>query len=100
MAQLRGARLVFASETDEGHRLAEARIKDLTGGEDIAARFMRGEWFSFVPTFTPWLATNHKPVIRGTDAAIWDRVGLIPFTVRFRLPDEPEDGRSRLPISR
>ena len=93
IAQLRGARFVFASETGEGRRLAEAKIKDLTGGEDIAARFMRGEWFSFAPTFTAWLATNHKPTIRGTDPAIWDRIALVPFTVRFRLPDEPEDAR-------
>ncbi len=93
VAQLRGARFVFASETGEGRRLAEAKIKDLTGGEDIAARFMRGEWFSFAPTFTAWLATNHKPVIMGTDPAIWDRIALVPFTVRFRLPDEPEEAR-------
>ena len=54
---------------------------------------MRGEWFSFAPTFTAWLATNHKPTIRGTDPAIWDRIALVPYTVRFRLPDEPEDAR-------
>jgi putative DNA primase/helicase len=89
VAQLRGARFVFASETNEGRRLAEATIKDLTGGEDISARFMRGEWFSFAPTFTPWLATNHRPVIRGSDPAIWDRVRLIPFSVR--IPDEEQD---------
>lgn len=91
VAQLRATRFVFASETNEGRRLAEATIKDLTGGEDISARFMRGEWFSFTPTFTPWLATNHKPVIRGTDPAIWDRIRLIPFAVR--IPDEEQDPR-------
>jgi putative DNA primase/helicase len=89
IAALRGARFVFASETNEGHRLAEATIKDLTGGEEISARFMRGEWFSFAPTFTPWLATNHRPIIRGSDPAIWDRIGLIPFTVR--IPDDEQD---------
>lgn len=92
VAQLRGARFVFASETGDGRRLDEARVKDLTGGEDIPARFMRGEWFSFPPTFTLWLATNHKPVVRGTDAAIWDRLRLVPFGVRFRLADELDDG--------
>lgn len=91
VAQLRGTRLAFASETNEGRRLGEATIKDLTGGEDISARFMRGEWFSFVPTFTPWLATNHKPVVTGTDLAIWDRIRLIPFDVR--IPDEEQDPR-------
>lgn len=89
IAQLRGARFVFASETNEGRRLGEATIKDLTGGEDISARFMRGEWFSFAPTFTPWLATNHRPEIRGTDHAIWDRIALVPFTVR--IPEQQQD---------
>lgn len=92
IAQLRGARLAFGSETGEGRRLAEAKIKELTGDESISARFMRGEWFDFRPTFTPWLATNHRPVIKGSDAAIWDRIRLVPFNVRFRLPDEPDDG--------
>jgi len=89
LAALRGARFVFASETNDGRRLDEATIKDLTGGEDISARFMRAEWFSFTPTFTPWLATNHRPVIRGTDPAIWDRITLVPFSVR--IPDDEQD---------
>lgn len=89
IAALRGVRFVFSSETNEGHRLAEAVVKDLTGGESISARFMRGEWFRFPPTFTPWLATNHRPVIRGTDPAIWDRIALVPFVVR--IPDDEQD---------
>lgn len=89
IAALRGVRFVFSSETNEGHRLAEAVVKDLTGGESISARFMRGEWFTFPPTFTPWLATNHRPVIRGSDPAIWDRIALVPFNVR--IPDDEQD---------
>jgi putative DNA primase/helicase len=89
IAQLRGARFVFTSETADGQRLDEGLVKDLTGGEDVSARFMRGEWFSFTPTFTPWLATNHRPVIRGTDEAIWDRIRLIPFNVR--IPEAEQD---------
>lgn len=81
VARLRGARFVSAVETEEGKRLAEAMVKDLTGGDTIAARFMRGEWFDFKPSFKIWLATNHKPVIRGTDNAIWNRIRLIPFSV-------------------
>jgi putative DNA primase/helicase len=92
IAQLRGARMAFGSETGEGRRLAEAKIKEMTGDESISARFMRGEWFDFRPAFTPWLATNHRPVIKGSDAAIWDRIRLVPFNVRFRLPDEPDSG--------
>jgi len=88
VAKLKGARFVFCSEADEGKRLGESLIKDLTGGDTIAARFMRGEWFEFQPSFKIWLATNHKPIIRGTDNAIWDRIRLIPFTVSI-----PEDER-------
>lgn len=89
IASLLGARFVFASETNEGHRLDESVIKKLTGGEEISARFLYAEWFSFLPTFTPWLATNHRPVIRGSDHAIWDRIALVPFNVR--IPDEEQD---------
>jgi putative DNA primase/helicase len=92
IAALRGRRFVYTSESEEGERLAEARIKDLTGGDRQTARFMRGEWFDFAPTFKIWLATNHKPEIRGTDNAIWDRIKLIPFTVTIpegqRVPKE------------
>lgn len=83
IARLKGARFVFAAETDEGRRLSEALIKDLTGTDTISARFMRGEFFDFKPEFKLWLATNHKPNIRGTDPAIWDRIRLIPFDVRI-----------------
>jgi len=83
IARLRGARFVYASEAEEGRRLAEARIKDLTGGDTITARFLHQEWFEFRPEFKLWLGTNQKPVIRGTDPAIWDRIRLVPFDVRI-----------------
>ncbi len=88
VARLNGTRFVNASEVEAGRRLAESQIKDLTGGDKIAARFMRAEWFEFYPLFKIWLSTNHKPVIRGTDNAIWDRIRLIPFTVRFEGKDK------------
>lgn len=81
IAALRGVRFVSAVEADDGARLAESLIKQMTGQDKIAARFLHGEWFEFVPQFKLWLATNHKPVIRGCDEAIWRRVRLIPFTV-------------------
>lgn len=81
IARLRGARFVYTSESEEGKRLAESLIKDLTGGDTLSARFLYAEPFEFAPTFKIWLATNHKPVIRGTDNAIWNRVRLIPFNV-------------------
>lgn len=89
IARLKGARFVNANETEEGKHLAEAQVKQLTGGDMITARFLRQEFFDFKPQFTPWLRTNHKPVIRGTDKAIWDRIRLIPFTVR--IPDDEVD---------
>ena len=89
LARLKGARLVTASEAEKGARLAEALVKQVTGRDTIAARFLYAEFFDFRPTFTLWLATNHKPVIRGTDPAIWDRIRLIPFTVR--IPEDEQD---------
>jgi putative DNA primase/helicase len=81
VARLKGARFVTASETEEGRRLAESLVKDLTGQDTISARFMRAEWFDFKPSHKLWLSTNHKPEIRGTDNAIWRRIRLIPWTV-------------------
>lgn len=94
VARLRGTRFVFCSEAEEGKRLGESLIKDLTGGDTLSARFMRAEWFEFEPTFKIWLATNHRPIIRGTDDAIWDRIRLIPFTVS--IPPDERIPRSRL----
>jgi putative DNA primase/helicase len=94
LAKLKGGRFVYCSETEEGKRLAESLIKDLTGGDTISARFMRGEWFTFRPEFKLWLSTNHRPVIRGTDDAIWARLRLIPFN--FQIPAEERIPRSRL----
>jgi putative DNA primase/helicase len=89
LARLRGVRAVTAAETGDGRRLDEERVKALTGSDVISARFMRGEWFDFQPVFKLALATNHLPVIRGTDHAMWRRVRLIPFTVT--IPDDEQD---------
>lgn len=89
IARLRGSRFVTASEVDEGRRMAESLVKQMTGGERLTARFMRGEFFEFVPEFKLWIGTNHKPVIRGTDNAIWRRIRLIPFEVT--IPPEKRD---------
>jgi putative DNA primase/helicase len=90
VARLRGARFVAAVETPEGRRLNETMVKRLVGGDTMAARFMRGEWFEFSPSFKAWIGTNHKPVIRGTDEAIWRRIRLLPFTVT--IPEAERDG--------
>lgn len=83
IARLRAARFVATSETEDGKRLAEGLVKQLTGGDVIAARYLYGEFFEFIPQFKIWLAANHKPVIRGDDYAIWRRIHLIPFTATF-----------------
>jgi putative DNA primase/helicase len=88
VARLKGARFVSASETEEGRRLAESRIKDLTGQDTITARFMRAEFFDFEPTHKLWLSTNHKPEIRGTDNAIWRRIRLVPWGVAIPAPEQ------------
>ena len=87
VARLRGARFVTAIETADGQRLDVGLVKQMTGGTDVlTARFMRQEFFEFRPQFKLWLACNHKPTVRDTTDSIWDRIRLIPFTVRI-----PED---------
>jgi len=83
VAALKGARFVSAAEVEQGRRLAESKVKQLTGRDTVTARFLFGEPFNFTPEFKLWLSTNNKPVIQGTDDAIWDRIRLIPFTQRF-----------------
>jgi putative DNA primase/helicase len=81
LAGLRGARLVTAVETEEGRRWAESKIKALTGGDKVAARFMRQDFFEFAPQFKLLIAGNHKPGLRSVDEAIRRRLHLIPFAV-------------------
>ena len=90
LAGLRGARLVTATETEEGRRWAESRIKQLTGGDTVSARFMRQDFFEYRPTFKLFIAGNHKPSLRSVDEAIRRRFHLIPFAVT--IPPEERDG--------
>ena len=89
LARLRGTRFVTTTETDQGRRLSEPLVKQITGNDRITARFLYGEYFNFVPTFKIWMATNHKPIIKGTDHGIWRRIKLIPFLVR--IEEENQD---------
>ncbi|EKD95362.1 MAG: hypothetical protein ACD_24C00509G0002 [uncultured bacterium] len=91
IARLQGARFVTASEPEDGCRLSESLIKQLTGNKTITARFMFGEWFDFEPKFKIWMDANHKPVIRGTDYAIWRRIKLIPFNVTISPEKKDKD---------
>jgi putative DNA primase/helicase len=88
LAGLRGAHLVTATETEEGRRWAEAKIKGLTGGDQISARFMRQDYFDFTPQFKLVISGNHKPSLRSVDEAMRRRFNLVPFTVTI-----PEDER-------
>jgi putative DNA primase/helicase len=89
IARLAGARLVVSIEVDEGRRLAEGLVKTLTGGDTIAARFLYGEFFEFVPQFTLVLACNHAPRVNAQDAALWRRIARIPFV--HVVPPEDRD---------
>jgi putative DNA primase/helicase len=89
IARLKGARFVSASETSEGAEIDEAFVKVATGGDTITARFLNAEFFDFRPQFKILLSTNHKPSIKGTDPAVWDRIHLTPFL--FRIPDDQVD---------
>ena len=89
LARLKGARLVTTSEVEQGKPLSESLIKQITGEDVLTARFLYGEYFSFKPTFKIFMATNHKPKIKGADNGIWRRIKMIPFTVT--IPPERRD---------
>ena len=81
MAGLRGARMVTSIETEQGSRWAESKLKALTGGDKITARFMRQDFFEFVPQFKLLVVGNHKPAIRNVDEAMRRRLHMVPFTI-------------------
>lgn len=89
IARLKGARFVTSVEPNEGMRLNEGLLKQLTGDDVVTARRLYGDEFEFKPEFKLWMATNHKPIIRGTDTGIWRRIHIIPFTIS--IPIEKTD---------
>ncbi len=89
LARIAGARMATASEGEDGARLAESIIKQLTGEYAITVRRLYENEFEFTPTAKIWLTTNHEPVIRGTDEGIWRRIWMVPFTVQ--IPEEKRD---------
>jgi P4 family phage/plasmid primase-like protien len=99
LAGLRGARLVTATETEQGRRWAEAKIKALTGGDRVSARFMRQDFFEYTPAFKLVIGGNHKPGLTGVNDAIRRRFHLVPFTVTIAEPDKelPEKLRPEWP---
>ena len=89
IARLKSARFVTSVEPNEGMRLNEGLVKQLTGGDKVTCRFLYGDEFEYVPEYKIWIGTNHKPTIRGTDIGIWRRIRLIPFEVN--IPKEKVD---------
>ena len=89
IARLRGLRLVTASETQQGRAWDEAKIKNLTGGDKLTGRFMRGDFFDFTPSFKLFIVGNHKPRLSTVDEAIRRRMLIVPFTVE--IPPEQRD---------
>jgi putative DNA primase/helicase len=95
VARLKGRRLVAVNETAESEQLNEARVKFVTSQDMITARNLYGHFFDFFPTHKTFLATNHKPIIKGTDEGIWRRVQLVPFTVTIPEGAVEKDFRER-----
>ena len=89
LARLASARVVSASEPERGKPLAESLVKQLTGGDAVTVRFLFKEFFEYLPAFKVWLAGNSRPTISGSDAGIWRRIRLIPFSVK--IPDDERD---------
>jgi len=89
LAVLRGIRFVTSIETREGKKLDESVVKQVTGGDPVACRRMKEDFWEYMPEFKVFLATNHRPVIRGVDHGIWRRIRLIPF--RVKIPEEDKD---------
>jgi putative DNA primase/helicase len=83
IADLRGKRFAIASETNENDKLSLAKLKRLSGGDMLTGRQLYGQKFDFHPTHHLWLATNHKPSMRGATKAVFDRIKLVPFKVRI-----------------
>jgi putative DNA primase/helicase len=96
IARLRGTRFVTTTEAEQGKRLSEPLIKQITGNDRMTARFLYGEFFNFVPTFKIFMATNHKPVIKGTDYGIWRRIKLVPFTTTIAKEDQDKHLEKKL----
>jgi putative DNA primase/helicase len=82
-AALQSRRLAVCMETAEGRRLDAPTAKQLTGGDTITARYMRQDFFSFEPSHTLLMVTNHKPVVSGSDEALWRRLAVVPFEQKF-----------------
>jgi P4 family phage/plasmid primase-like protien len=91
IARLAGARMVLCSEVNEDDRFDEAKVKQLTGGDTLTARFMRQDHFTFAATHQLWLMGNHKPAVRSGGRSFWRRLRLVPFEHEVPEDDVVDD---------
>ncbi len=96
LAALAGARYVSVNELQAGDKLDEQVVKQLAGREAISARFLHKEFFEYMPTFTAWVRTNHKPIITGQDDGIWRRLVLVPFQRKFEAHEQDPQLEAKL----
>ena len=96
LASLQGRRFVVAAEINEGTRFDEAKVKALTGGDKITARFMRQDFFTFNPSHTLWLMGNNQPKVESGGNSFWRRLRLIPFTRIIPESERIENLQQRL----
>ena len=96
LAMLRGSRLVTSTETEEGRYWAEKKITAITGGEKITARFMKQDFFTYLPEFKLMIAGNHKPSLRTVNEAIRRRVNLLPFMVKIEEAEKDKELPNKL----
>lgn len=100
IAHARGARYLSVNELQAGDRLDEQVVKSLAGREPISARFLYGEFFTFSPSFTAWVRTNHKPIITGDDIGIWRRIVMVPFNRTFTAIEQDPNLEEKLLLER
>ncbi|HEX4145155.1 MAG TPA: phage/plasmid primase, P4 family [Pirellulales bacterium] len=100
LADLHGRRLIVANESEDGRQLAESLVKDLTGGDRVKARKMREDFWEFAPQHKVLLPTNHRPEVRGSDHAIWRRLLIVPFTVKYWDRAKGETGPEGLEVDK
>ena len=90
IARLSGQRLVVCSEIDQGARFDEAKVKLITGGDKLTARFLYGQFFTFTPSHHLWLMGNHQPRVEAGGESFWRRLRLVPFNVTVPKPQRIE----------
>jgi putative DNA primase/helicase len=96
VAKLHGYRLVVAQETEKGRRWDETKIKSMTGGDKMTARFMRCDFFDFFPKFKLWIVGNHKPRLDHVDEAMRRRMLLVPFLVQIPVDERDQNLMEKL----